>query len=82
MISKTRATTADAILTFADVLVHGSCSLWFQNRLETITAVVLAVLTPGVGFAGGRLVEESNEAPGQRASPPAGRRLGRRQPVS
>jgi hypothetical protein len=69
MIRKTRATTAHAVLPYADVLAHGSCSLWFQNLLETITAVVLAVLTPGVGFAGGRLADDSNEAPANEPHP-------------
>jgi hypothetical protein len=52
MISKTRAKTAHAVLPHADVLAHGYCSLRFQNRLTTITAVVSAILTPGVGFRG------------------------------
>ena len=60
MIRKSRAITPHAVLPYADVMAHGSCSLWFQNRPRDDLAVVLAVLTPGVGFAGGRLVEESN----------------------
>jgi hypothetical protein len=50
MIRKTRATTAHAVLPYADVLAHRSLS--FQIRLATIMAVVWAILTPGVGSRG------------------------------
>jgi len=82
MISKTRATTAHAVLPYADVLAHGFCSLCFQNRLATLTAVVSAILAPGLGsLLGGRLVDDSNEAPTDEPHPKRVRGAGRRQPV-
>jgi hypothetical protein len=44
MISKTWAKTAHAALAYADVLAHGYCSFWFQNRPGTITEVVSAIV--------------------------------------
>jgi hypothetical protein len=68
---------APAALPYADDLAHGSCSSWFQKRLATITAVVAAILAPVLILAGGRHVDDSSEAPRRRASPAAGRELGR-----
>jgi hypothetical protein len=63
--------TPPAVLSYADVLAHGS--LWFQNRLATIMAVVWAILPPVLVLARRRLVEESSDAPAGRASPVAGK---------
>jgi hypothetical protein len=43
-ISSIRQKTAPAVLSYVDVLAHGS--LWFQNRLATIMAIVWAILAP------------------------------------
>jgi hypothetical protein len=52
LISKTRAKTAEAVLPYADVLAHGSCSLWFQERLAAITALVWTILASALVLAG------------------------------
>jgi hypothetical protein len=52
LISKTRAKTAEAVLPYADVLAHGSCSLWFQERLAAITALVWTILASVLVLAG------------------------------
>jgi len=51
LISKTRAKTAEAVLPYADVLAHGSCSLWFQERLTAITALVWTILASALVLA-------------------------------
>jgi hypothetical protein len=50
VISGIRQKTAPAVLSYADVLAHGS--LWFQIRLATIMAVVWAILAPVLVLAG------------------------------
>jgi len=52
MISKTRAKTANTVLSYADVLAHGSCSFWFQERLAAITALVWTILASVLVLAG------------------------------
>jgi hypothetical protein len=68
--SHTEIVTAHAVLPYADVLAHGYCSFWFQNRLGTITAVVSAILTSGGWFSrAGGLVGEFSDAPANEPHP-------------
>jgi hypothetical protein len=70
MISKTWAKTAHAALAYADVLAHGYCSFWFQNRLGTITKVVSAILDVRYWFSrAGGLVGEFSDAPANEPHP-------------